>query len=438
MTEHPVIILGAGLAGLSAAYHLRMPYRVFERLDRVGGLCRSEKMDGFTFDYAIHILYSSDPVATDLIQNRLLKDNLLIQNRSSWVYSKGAFTFYPFQANTYGLPVEIVEECVLGLIKATYEKPSRRAGNFKEWTYDTFGDGIARHFMIPFNEKCWAIDLSKMSIGWIEGRVLQPRIEQVLRGALTDQRTGFGPNATFWYPLNGGIEALPSGFLPYLDRGRIHLNHEVVGISSRGHQIRLSDGEIVPYEFMISTLPLPKLCSLIADLPEPFREVATRLEYNTIWGVNFGLNRPATTDKHWVYYPEPEYLFHRISFPMNFSPQMTPAGLSSITAEVAMSKYKPVDLEALVAQVTGDLMKTPFLQTEKEIICTSVLELTPAYVIYHLTHREDVDELKEFLRRKGIHSCGRFGDWEYLNMDHSILSGKRAADAIQGEVDNRQ
>jgi UDP-galactopyranose mutase len=84
-----ICIIGAGLAGLSAAYHLKDNYIILEKENRIGGLCRTEFIDGFRFDYAIHILYSSDPYATDLIQSKLLKDNLIIQPRSSWIYSKG-------------------------------------------------------------------------------------------------------------------------------------------------------------------------------------------------------------------------------------------------------------------------------------------------------------------------------------------------------------
>jgi len=428
VSEHPILILGAGLAGLSAAYHGDGAYRIFEREDRVGGLCRSETHDGFTFDYAIHILYSADPYATDLIRNRLLKDNFHEQVRSSWVCLKNVFTYYPFQANTYGLPVEVVKECVLGLIEATYNRDPSQTQNFKEWIYATFGDGIAKYFMVPFNEKCWSIDLNQMSIGWIRDRVLQPKIEEVLHGALTDQRKGFGPNAMFWYPQSGGIESLPRGFLPYLDEQRIHLGREIVEVSLQDRQVRVSDGEVVPYDRLISSLPLPRLLSLIRDLPDACREIVGRLEHNTIFGVNFGINRPRISDKHWIYYPEKEYLFHRISFPMNFHPSLAPPDNSSITVEVAMSRHKPINLDTMVQDVIRDLKKTPFLESEEEIVTQSVLKLNPAYVVYHLRHREDVDALKGFLLENGIYACGRFGDWEYLNMDHSILSGKRAAE----------
>src|ERR1700691_4203380 len=96
----PHIILGAGVAGLSAAYHLAEPYRIFEAQPEIGGVAGSVERDGFTFDHAIHVLYTKDPYASKLIRS-LLKDNFVELERSSWVYSRGMFTSYPYQAHTY-------------------------------------------------------------------------------------------------------------------------------------------------------------------------------------------------------------------------------------------------------------------------------------------------------------------------------------------------
>jgi UDP-galactopyranose mutase len=426
------LILGGGLAGLSAAYHLSEDYEIIEKQGRVGGLCRSEALDGFLFDYAIHILYSSDPYATRLIQEVLLKDNFHSQPRSSWVCSNGVHTFYPFQANTYGLPVDVVKECILGLIRATYEADKdREPVNFEDWVYATFGEGIAKHFMIPFNRKCWAVDLKQMSSEWVRDRVLQPKLEEVIHGALTDQRKGFGPNAEFWYPKEGGIEALPRGFLPHLDESRIHLQTEVVAIEVAKKQIETARGEKIAYRHLVSTLPLPRLVDLIPHVPGQVAEARKRLEHNTIWAVNLCIDRARISDRHWIYYPEMAYLFHRISFPMNFHPSMAPEGKSSITVEVGASKYKHVNRDTLVEDVIRDLKKTDYLKDEGEILAHNVLELTPAYIIYHIGHRRDVEFIHAYLRSIDIWPCGRFGDWEYLNMDHSILCGKRVAEQLQ-------
>jgi len=98
-----VVIIGAGLAGLSAAFHLEgEDYIILEKDKRPGGLCRSDELEGFTFDRAIHVLYTKDAYAEHFIKEVLLQDNLLIHKRESWIFSHGAYTEYPFQANTYG------------------------------------------------------------------------------------------------------------------------------------------------------------------------------------------------------------------------------------------------------------------------------------------------------------------------------------------------
>lgn len=422
------IILGAGLAGLSAAYHLKGEYEIYEKELRVGGLCRTENLGGFQFDYAVHILYSSDAYAAHLIRG-LLGDNFTAQAKSAWVYSKGVLTPFPFQANTYGLPVEVVKECILGLIRARYEGNSHGPPrDFEGWVLRTFGEGIARHFMLPFNRKLWAIPLRQMTHEWIADRVLQPELEEVLEGALREQSKIFGPNAQFWYPREGGMEALPRAFLPHI-RG-LHLESEVVEISPREKRIRLRNGEIRPYRRLIFSLPLPALLDLIEDLPPQVRRATAVLEHNTILAVNLGVEREAISDKHWIYYPEERFVFHRISLPMNFSPSMAPAGKSSITVEIATSRHKPVEREGLVDRVIENLVEAGILKDKGEVSVTQVLELTPAYVIYTHPHRESVSLVHGFLRENDIYPCGRFGDWEYLNMDHAILSGKRAAEEV--------
>jgi len=153
------IIIGAGLAGLSCAYHLKDDYVIFEREDHAGGLCASVNLDGFVFDKSIHILYSSDEYAASLIKDVLLKDNFRSQPRESYIFSKGVYTEYPFQAHTYGLPPEVIEECLLGLIEVTGKTGNGpKPRNFADWVYATCGGGIAKHFMLPYNKKQWAID----------------------------------------------------------------------------------------------------------------------------------------------------------------------------------------------------------------------------------------------------------------------------------------
>ena len=128
-SDRQTLIIGAGLAGLSAAYHLKTSYALFEKDSEIGGMARSAQKDGYIFDYDGHLLHFRNEYAFNLV-SELLNGNMAPHKRNSWIYSKGAFTRYPFQANFYGLPKSVVKDCLMGLIKARipFTQPSPHRG----------------------------------------------------------------------------------------------------------------------------------------------------------------------------------------------------------------------------------------------------------------------------------------------------------------------
>src|SRR5437764_3889948 len=119
MKSKPIVISGAGPTGLSAAYHSGENSVLLEQNERVGGWCRSIVDNGFTFDYAGHIMFSKDDYVHQMYR-LLLGDNVHWQNREAWVYSKGVYTRYPFQGALYGLPPEVIKECIVGAIESRF------------------------------------------------------------------------------------------------------------------------------------------------------------------------------------------------------------------------------------------------------------------------------------------------------------------------------
>jgi len=429
------LIIGGGLAGLSCGYHLKehgLPFKILERNSRTGGLCRTETADGFSFDHSIHILYPSDPYARDLITKVLLKNNVGIQRRRSFCFSHGAYTEYPYQANNYGLPNEVIVENLMGLIDATFNNHKKEPENFEEWIVQTFGTGIAKNFMIPYNRRVWAWDLREMNFSWIAERVPRPSIREVLEGALKDPAKDYGPNNKFWYPKEGGIEALPRGLNKHV-KDEVSLHTSVCEIDPIQKRVVAVDGDgkeiAYNYNSLSSTLPLPRLLDLLREKPDgiPERE---ELKYNIVHTVNIGLSGTDLPDYHWVYYPSEDTIFHRLSFPHLFSKWLVPEGCQSIMCEISDSIYRPRDRNTLVDTCIEDLRKVGLIRPEHKILHRSVMTLDPAYIIYDLNHRDTVDKLHQALERLDIYPCGRFGDWEYLNMDHAIMSGKRIADRI--------
>jgi protoporphyrinogen oxidase len=416
-------ILGAGLAGLSAARHLDGGHMILEKDRQVGGLCKSVKISGYVFDYAPHILFTRNDYVRTLFED-LLKGNLYRHTREAYIYLESVYVRYPFEANLNALPEAVIQECIDGVINRETTEPT----NFEEWIYTTFGDGIAKHYMIPYNRKIWKYDLSRMNIGWIRGRVPSPSVEEMKRGAAGTLNKDYGPNAEFMYPRHGGIGSLAN----QLSRGlNVSISSEAVEVKPSGAEVRVrfkKEGEIreVSSEKVISSIPLPELVGILHDPPEEVVKAAASLVFNSLVCVNIGVKRPDVIDKHWLYFPEEEFIFNRMSFPMNFSEHTTPRGRSSILVEVTHRKPS-LDLEGIRDRVIEDLIKTSIITERDEIEVCDTSAFKYAYVIYDLDHEKNVGVIHDYLNRSNIIPIGRFGEWEYLNMDKAILSGKNAA-----------
>lgn len=450
-TSCSTLIIGAGLTGLSAAYHLEQAgcsdYLLLERDDEVGGLACTETYAGFSFDRAIHVLYTRSPYVADLICNKLLVGNLRKNTRESYCYTAGCYTEFPYQANNYGLPIEIIAENILGLIEA-HSSCSKNGSpaHFEDWIYQTFGRGIAEHFMIPYNRRQWAWDLQDMAYDWIADRVPMPEVREVVLGAFNPPRRKYGPNREFWYPITDGIEALPRALLRYIPEEQIWCGAQVVTIDGTRREVMLADGRRIAYQRTISTMPLPTLVEALGKpVPLEIRRCAGGLRHNTVHVVNIGLERTELgmeRPAHWVYFPEESTIFHRLSFPHLHSAWMAPPDCSSIQAEISESVNRARDRATLIQETLLGLVRLGILSRHEarpvsqggRVRMARMVTLSPAYVIYDLTHREKMLRIKEYLKCCAIVARGRFAEWEYLNMDHAILRGKNAAAQIIGNA----
>lgn len=417
-------IIGAGLAGLSTAYHLGKDYMIFEKEPRIGGLCKSFLKQGYTFDCAPHIFFTRDEYIKTLVEN-LLGKNMATKIRKAFIYIYGRYLEYPFEANLAGLPQNIIEECIS---EALYAKENPQPySNFYEWINNVLGKGVAKHYMLPYNEKIWKYDLRKMHYDWIAGRVPAPDIEEMRRGATGSQEKKFGPNATFSYPIKGGIGAIPEAFLTHINT--VFTNTEIIGIKPMKNKVEVTVREEKsekPHVFsnIFSSIPLPELFNIIEDVPEEFIKTSKKLVYNSILFAAIGVNRANITDKHWLYFPENDYIFHRLSFPMNLSEMTTPKNRSSIMVEVSYPMNETIDVEKTKDLIRSGLIKANLIQDKDtfEVFYTEIIKY--AYVIYDLDHKTNVSRLHDFLIQNKIIPIGRFSQWEYINMDQTILKAK--------------
>jgi protoporphyrinogen oxidase len=432
-----VLILGGGLAGLSAARHLleggESEVLVLEAKDRPGGTAGSEVHDGFTFDYTGHLLHLHDAYGKDLIL-RLLGENCAVHERRATIRLGAVETPYPFQAHTRGLPREVVLDCVAGFLETVHRpRTLPKDADFLSWSRATFGEGVTRRFMRPYNEKLWRVPLSRLTTEWQGRFVPKPAAGEVLRGALSEPGS-FGYNATFRYPKTGGIQALPDALAADLPPGVLRLGARVTAVDLREKCVEAAGLGQVRWDRLVNTLPLNQFLDLAGALPAPVRAARRALRWNSVWNLNLGVAAPARMSAHWTYYPEAKYPFYRVGCSSHFSAALAPSGGSSYYVEVSRPGGARVDLPKLEASVLRGLREAGVLRRGDEIAVKAWMPVPVGYVVYDRARTPAVAAAMRWLSGLGAESIGRYGGWKYSFMEETILDGKRCAERILGRA----
>ena len=424
------VILGGGLTGLSAAYHLRgHGYLLLEKEERVGGIACTDVYDGFRFDMGSHVWFAADKHVDSLV-NELPDVIMGHHERSAWVHIYDHVIPAPFQGNLSGLPLDVVSDCLIGYIESV-QNPRHTVESFGDWLRASFGEGFCRHFMYPYNCKVWTVPPEELAADWQLGRVDVPVMQEIVDGALGLRQNPLGANAKFCYPLYGGIEAIPSGLASMCDSTECGVSVSVIDLEE--HTLRLSDGRRIEYRNIISTIPLHVLAKLLPNLPGELARAVDNLRYTKVLLVNIGLKTRPEHKFHWIYFPESKYPFFRVSFPHNYSDHMCPGDAGSIQAECAIPMRDEVDAVHIADVTVNQLVDTGYLEKSQLAFVRTRL-IDPAYVIYDHHRAACRQALTTYLATNGVHCSGRFGVWEYLNMDGCISAGMEAANHVLSSV----
>jgi len=427
-----IVIIGAGLTGISAAYHLEQKgfhdYAIFERDATIGGLCGTVQQDGFTFDFTGHYLHASDPYFRSMIENLVGMENLNTVTRKSFIYSHDTYTRYPFQINLFGLPETVIAECIEGFVKRN--NSSKKLRTFPEWVMRNFGAGFGKHFFFPFQRKIFGYDLRKITASWTGRFVPSTSLQQIISGSIKDvDDASIGYNATFLYPKQGGIVYWVQKIADQLTNP-IHTSFCVTGIDLQHKRVTFSNGHIEPFEQLISTMPLNILLKKLHERSNNSLErAANKLLCNSVINFNLGVNRPNLSEKHWIYFPEDKYPFYRMGFPSNCSNTMTPADCSSLYGEFShvnkSAAWVKKNLEACLK-----MTKQLFNISDQEILTKKIMPIAHAYVIYDEWREKNIGKIHQQLEDNAVHSIGRYGEWKYSSMQEAVLDGKKIAERL--------
>lgn len=437
-----IVIIGGGPAGLGAAWRLselgHNDWCLYEMSDRFGGLSTSFKdNEGFWWDIGGHVLFSHYRYF-DRVMDSVLgeSERWLNHEREAWVWMQDRFIPYPLQNNIHRLPKEVFWECLKGIIDLSKSGNTKKPADFAEWIDMTFGAGLAKWFLRPYNYKVWAWPPEEMGWNWTGERVAPVGLEGVLENAVFDRDSiSWGPNSTFRFPLNGGTGGLWNKMAEMLPSSKMKPGKKISSVSIRDKKLVFEDGSIDGFDILLSTMPLTSLVQM-SDLDPPF-DVAPGLKHSSTHVVGIGLkgNPPdKLKTKCWMYFPEENCPFYRVTVFSNYSPNNVPdpSCTWSLMCEVSESQAKYVDRARLVDDVVRGCLNTKLIGSEKEINHTWSHSVNHGYPTPSKNRDELLFPYLHKLQTLGVYSRGRFGGWRYEvgNMDHSFMQGAEFASKV--------
>ncbi len=455
MSHSPVLIIGAGPAGLTAAYELaRLGLRsvVLEADGQVGGLARTVNYQGYRFDIGGHRFFSKVPLINALWQE-ILGEDFLVRPRLSRIHYGGHFFDYPLKALNALAGLGPLEALLVGL---SYTKakllPAKEETNFAQWVSNRFGSRLYQIFFKTYTEKVWGIPCTEISADWAVQRIRNLSLSEALRNALfgaqqaKDGRVITTLIDSFHYPRYGPgmmwerCEELLAGRGAATLRGvRIermrHRHGRVERICGR-----TAVGAPVEYEgeHFISTMPLRDLIHTLE--PAPPAEVvqaANRLRYRDYLTVVLIVKRAVVFPDNWIYIHSPEVKMGRVQNYKNWSPDMVPdpsrtsLGLEYFLWEQDEEWCWPQ--QRLIELGIEECARIGLIDPG-EVEDGTVVRMRKAYPVYDQHYYHSVTTVRHYLESlANLQTIGRNGLHRYNNQDHSMLTGVYAARNIVGE-----
>jgi len=427
-------ILGAGVSGLALAREMQLSgfpsadLHLFEAASKPGGLCHSKTVDGFTYDVTGgHILFSKDAPTMQWMKDQAGGDDAFVRrDRNTKIRFGDRWVHYPFENGLGDLPPEVNFDCLKGYVDAWHRRradDSEAPRDFASWVRWRFGDGIARHFMDPYNEKIWKRPLDEISSGWVAGRVPDAPIDDVLKAAIGLRTEGYVHQAIFDYPKQGGFQAITDGLAGHLGR-QVRTQTPVESVQRTGERFRVNGED---FDCVVNTLPLNELPALVEGLDAGAAEAMRALQFNSITCFLLALDRPEHPNLSWVYLPQPEQgPANRVTYMSNYSPGNAPAGKTSFLCEVTVRGGHPYPGPELERQLVDGLAWSGLLDPS-EVLFTDRTDTRYAYIVFDHAFEERKRAALDGLARWGLVTLGRFGRYEYDNSDQCVIKARKLA-----------
>lgn len=423
-----IVVLGAGISGVSAAYHLQqmgINSVVYEADAYAGGLLNNFSIDGFRFDNAIHLSFASEPEVRSIFD----RTSYFAHPAVSWCWDDEVWLKHPVQNNM--LPLSVDER--VDLIASFTSRPDFEIQNYRDWLIYQYGELIASRWPLPYTEKYWTVKAEELGTGWIGSRVRRADIREILRGAITDETPSYYYANEMRYPKQGGYISF---IAPLVKQTDIRCAYKAVKISLCEKIIYFENGQKASFDRLISTIPLPELINIIDEVPMDVRKAAATLFSTSIDLISVGFSIPDIQPHLWFYIYDKDILAARAYSPSIKSPDNVPSGCSSLQFEIYSSPRRPqlYNSEQLKNNTMQALIKMKLINNAHDVVFMHHKQLKWGNVVFDLGMEERRDLVRNWLKEVGIVSAGRFGEWEYQWSNQAFISGLKAAQTVTSKL----
>jgi len=428
-----VIVLGAGLTGLSAGLELAGAGKevlVLEEGPRVGGLAASFEHRGFHLDLGPHRYHSQSLPLLEQAADLLGEDLLRCHMQTSLSYA-GHEYLYPLSLRDVLSKVDKVEAArMVADFLRTRLRPGSPPRSFADWVVSRYGRRLYDSFFCGYTAKVWGVDPSLLDASWAEQRIASKGLVDTIAKMLAPwwvRRHGQSIHSPyepeFLYSARGmGLLAERLAERMQARGGELELGSRVSALRPRrgGILVRCGQRDYLARR-VISTLPLTTLAALLG-----FRHMPA-LRYRGILFLYALADTTAVLKKHWIYYQDREVLFNRVTDFHHFTPALAPRGRSALCFELTADPGEPawdMSAEQLAARVLPQFerIRPGFSATVDEVLLRKVGH---GYPVLHLGYREELERtMRRFSEVEGLHLAGRNGTFSYINMDHCLEQGR--------------
>ena len=419
-----ILIIGAGISGLTAARHLTGERLILEKKPVAGGLATEYNANGYWFPYGGHYFHFQ---GKEKIRNELETIQPFHRcRRNSKVLLAGRFIPFPLQFHLGYLPGDLRRAILAEMLQPRSLAASAAGLDLESFLIHHFGPKLTDLFFRPFQAKFWRQPMNGLLANMDKGSIPIPDRDSVLAGSSQGRQGSrgrrfpdVGYNPVFHYPrpsLKGFIDGYSRPVF-----GRIRFNETVKAIDSRKKEVVTANGRFA-YDHLISTVPLPDLLGMLtppetAPAPAELRHISTLV-------ANLVL-KTRRRRFHWLYLPEKELPFYRAGYyPAKDRPL--------VYLEKTVAAGQGTDLKTALPEIILTLKKTGMIKEKTELLHADLTVIPVSYVIFDRKWPRLVPPVLERLRRKQIYSIGRYGSWNYTAMSDDILAAETLAKELNG------